>query len=482
MPITRRDFATGAAALPLLTSAATSASAQQLPQEAPLLDNPHEAALLEAATEAYIYGYPLITMDMTRRVMTNVATSSGTMGAPMGQFANAREYPDAAFRAVTAPNADTLYSVAWLDLVKEPYILELPEEDGRFYLMPMLSGWTNVFAVPGKRTTGTGPQRYLIAGPQWSGSIPTDAKLIAAPTNMVWILGRTFCSGAPEEYKAVHAIQDNYKLTPLSAYGKPYTPPPGQVDPSVDMKTAVRTQVGRLDPDTYFTRLAMLMVDNPPSLGDGVVLAKLASLGIVVGQPFKLSAQSPEIQKAIEQAPAAAIGLIKEQDKHAGRQVNGWTFSTRTGYYGQDYVQRAFITAVGLGANLPQDAIYPMTLVDNEGRKLNGASKYVIRFAKGELPPVNGFWSLTMYDQAFFFVANPLNRYTISPRNNLKTEADGSTVLYVQSMSPGVDKESNWLPAPQGMFVLMMRFYGPSNALLDGTWELPPVTRVLSSA
>ena len=193
------------------------------------------------------------------------------------------------------------------------------------------------------------------------------------------------------------------------------------------MKTAVRTQVGRLDPDTYFTRLAMLMVDNPPSLGDGVILAKLASVGIVPGQPFKLSAQSAEIQKAMEEAPALARGRIKEQDKHAGRQVNGWTFSTRTGFYGQDYAQRAFITAVGLGANLPQDAIYPMTLVDNEGRKLSGESKYVIRFAKGELPPVNGFWSLTMYDQAFFFVANPLNRYTISPRNNLRTEADGST-------------------------------------------------------
>ena len=479
MNITRRGFATGAAALPLL---ATSATAQQLPHEAPMLDSGREAGLLDAATDAYLYGYPLLTMDMTRRVMTNVATSSGTMGAPMGQFANAREYPDANFKAVTAPNADTLYSVAWLDLVKEPYVLELPEENGRYYLMPMLSAWTEVFAVPGKRTTGTGPQKYVIAGPQWSGSIPADARLIPAPTNMVWILGRTFCTGTPEDYKAVHAIQDNYKLTPLSAYGKPYTPPPGLVDPSVDMKTAVRTQVGRLDPDTYFTRLAMLMVDNPPSLGDGVILAKLASVGIVPGQPFKLSAQSAEIQKAMEEAPALARGRIKEQDKHAGRQVNGWTFSTRTGFYGQDYAQRAFVTAVGLGANLPQDAIYPMTLVDNEGRKLSGESKYVIRFAKGELPPVNGFWSLTMYDQAFFFVANPLNRYTISPRNNLRTEADGSTLLYVQSASPGADRESNWLPAPQGPFVLMMRFYGPSNTLLDGTWDVPPVTRVLSGA
>ncbi len=244
MSITRRGFATGAAALPLLSAAATVATAQPSPQDAPLIGASADNAAAEWAIEAYIYGYPLVTMDMTRRVMTNVSEPGGTRGAPLGRFANAREYPDASFRAVTAPNADTLYSTAWLDLSREPYVLELPPEDGRFYLMPMLSAWTDVFAVPGTRTTGTGAQKYLIAGPRWSGSIPADATLIQAPSNMVWILGRTFCTGTPEDYGAVHAIQDGYRVTPLSAYGKPYTPPAGTVDPSVDM-TTVGAYAGR---------------------------------------------------------------------------------------------------------------------------------------------------------------------------------------------------------------------------------------------
>lgn len=189
-----------------------------------------EAEAAKLGTEAYIYGYPLITMEMTRRVVTNVAEPKGAH-APMGQLANLRAYPNASFKDVTAPNADTLYSSAFLDLAKEPYVLSLPNEDGRYYLMPMLSGWTDVFQVPGKRTTGTKAQAYAITGPGWKGKLPPGVKELKSPTDMVWILGRTYCTGTPEDYKAVHALQDQYKLVPLSAYGKPYTPPAGTVDP-----------------------------------------------------------------------------------------------------------------------------------------------------------------------------------------------------------------------------------------------------------
>ena len=199
----------------------------------------------EIATDAYVYGYPLVTMEMTRRVMSNAAEPEGNH-APMGQFANVRSYPDASFRDITAPNADTLYSVAWLDLATEPYVVSIPDEDGRYFLMPMLSGWTDVFAVPGKRTTGTKAQTYAITGPRWSGTLPDGMKELKSSTAMVWILTRTYCTGTPADYEAVHAIQDAYKLVPLSAYGKPYAPPTGKVDLTIDMKTPVRAQVNTM--------------------------------------------------------------------------------------------------------------------------------------------------------------------------------------------------------------------------------------------
>jgi hypothetical protein len=220
--------------------------------------------------DAYIYGYSLLTMDLTRQVATNVAAPQG-LRAPVSQFAKAREYPTAADRDVTAPDTDTLYSSAWLDLSKEPYILSLPDEGDRYYLMPMLSGWTEVFQVPGKRTTGDKAQTYAITGPGWTGTLPAGVTQYKSPTNLVWIIGRTYCTGMPEDYKAVHAIQDQYKLVPLSAYGKPYTPLPGKVDPGIDMKTPVRDQINRMDAATYFKRLASLMKDNPPASEDASI-------------------------------------------------------------------------------------------------------------------------------------------------------------------------------------------------------------------
>jgi hypothetical protein len=469
MLLNRRHFALTALSLPLAAAALGSARAQS---EAPLL-KAEGNDLQSFAVDAYVYGYSLITMDYTRRVLTNTAEPKGTK-APAGQFASLRAYPDAKFRAVTAPNADTLYSSAWLDLGAEPYVLTLPDEADRYYLMPMLSAWTDVFAVPGKRTTGTGAQTYVIAGPRWSGGTPAGIEVLRAPTDMIWILGRTYCTGTAEDYDAVHKVQDQYRLVPLSRYGKDYTPPPGKVDPTIDEKTAVREQVNALSPAAYFSLLATLMQANPPGPQDGVMLAKLATLGIEPGKPYDLAAQPAEVQAALEAAPKTAIPAIMSHLKQAGVMVNGWTFSTDTGFYGKDYLQRALVTAIGLGANLPQDAIYPVAEADGRGRKLSGTKRYTVRF-DGGLPPVNGFWSLTMYDAAYFFVENPINRYSISPRTDLKTGADGAVTLYLQNESPGAELESNWLPAPKGDFILMFRFYAPGEPILNGTWSPPAV-------
>jgi hypothetical protein len=435
--------------------------------------------------EAYIYGYPLVTMEMTRRVMTNVAKPEGTR-APMGQFVRMRQYPTAEFRDVTAPNADTLYTTAWLDVGKEPWVLSLPDADDRYYLFPMLDGWTDVFQVPGKRTTGTGPQKYAITGPGWTGTLPEGVTEYKSPTNIVWILGRIYCTGTPEDYAAVHKLQDGISVVPLGALGKPYTPPGGTVDPSIDMKTPVREQVHALDANAYFNLLAKLMKDNPPTAADQPMVDKLAKLGIVAGQPFDGSKLGPLAKEAFKKVPKIAqekIMLHLKEGIVTGdmKFEHGWAFTTKAGVYGTAYLQRALVTAIGLGANRPQDAIYPTSESPGLTGSYTGEKKYVMHFPKGGLPPVNGFWSLTMYDKDYFFVKNPINRQSISARQDLKENADGSVDLYIQHESPGADKESNWLPAPKDKFILMMRLYWPkaeAPSIIDGSWKIPPVKEV----
>lgn len=432
---------------------------------------------LKLGIDAYIYGYPLVTMDMTKRVMTNAVNPQGMHG-PAGRFINARDYPSAAYHDVTAPNADTLYSAAWLDLAKEPYILHVPSMKDRYYLMPMLSGWTDVFADPGTRTTGSKAHDFAIVGPNWHGTLPSGVTSFKSSTNMVWILGRTYSSGTPEDYKIVHQIQDEYKLVPLSAYGKEYTPPEGTFDPSIDMRTPVRNQVNVMDAGTYFKKLAALMKDNPPTHADAAMVEKLKKLGIVAGENFDISKVDPAVAEGLNEAVKAGQEKIMEHEKTAGINVNGWGFATKTGVYGTDYLQRAYVAAIGLGANKSQDAIYPVATTDRDGQKLNGSYRYIIHFGEDAMPPVKGFWSLTMYDDQYFFVNNPLNKYNVSSRNRFKKNADGSTDIYIQHDSPGKDKEANWLPAPEGDFILMFRFYWPKESLAKGKWNIPGVRKV----
>jgi hypothetical protein len=396
----------------------------------------------------------------------------------MGQILRFRTYPAVDNHAVTAPNADTLYTSAWLDVSKEPWILSVPDMGDRYYLLPMLDGWTDVFQVPGKRTTGDKAAKYAITGPGWSGTLPAGVTEYKSPTSMVWILGRIYCTGTPADYAAVHALQDKFSLVPLSSYGKPYVPPAGQVDPSVDMKTAIRDQVDHLDVVAYFTYLAQLMKNNPPTAEDAPMVASMAKIGLVPGQDFDPSKLGAFDKEAIKVVPKLAQAKIMEHFKQV-EPTNGWMFTTKTGIYGTDYLQRALITAIGLGANRPQDAIYPTGEKDGSGGDFDASSKkYVIHFDKGQMPPVDGFWSITMYDASYFFVPNALNRYTLSQRNKFITNADGSVDLYLQADSPGKAKEANWLPAPKAKFIPMMRLYWPKEtppSIIDGSWKPPAI-------
>jgi len=434
------------------------------------------------AVDVYVYGYPLVTMDMTRLQFTNVATPDAAH-APMGQILRFRTYPAVDNHAVTAPNADTLYTTTWIDLSQEPWVFSVPDMGDRYYLLPMLDGWTDVFQVPGKRTTGGKAQKYAITGPGWSGTLPAGVTEYKSPTDMVWILGRIYCTGTPDDYAKVHALQDKFSLVPLSSYGKPYTPAPGPVDATFDMKKAVRDQVDALSVNDYFNYLARLMKTNPPAAADAAMVEKMKAIGLEPGKDFDPSKLGAFDKEVIKTVPKVAQVKVAEYFKQVAEPVNGWTYMIKNiGIYGTDYIQRALVTAFGLGANRPQDAIYPTSQKDAAGSEYDGASKkYVMHFNKGDLPPVKGFWSLTMYDKDYFFVPNPLNRYTLSQRNKFVTNPDGSVDLYLQADSPGKAKEANWLPAPKAKFIPMLRLYWPQEtppSIIDGTWKPPAISEV----
>ncbi|HKQ76770.1 MAG TPA: DUF1254 domain-containing protein [Blastocatellia bacterium] len=432
----------------------------------------------QIAVEAYVFGYPLVLMDVTRRVMTAVP-KAGASKSPINQFLHIREFPDYTMTDVVSPNADTLYSTAWLDLAKEPMILSLPDVGKRYYLMEMLDAWTNVFASPGSRTTGNGRGDFAIVGPQWKGKLPAGVKEIKSTTNMVWLLGRTQTNGK-EDYAAVRAIQDQYKLIPLSAWGNDYTPPDNApVAAGIDVKTPPVEQVAKMDAATFFARLNNLMKDNPPADVDASAVSSFAAIGVAPGTSFDLRSLDRAIARSVEGSVKTAQSKIAaEAGKPHGKKVNDWDVMTNLGRYGTDYLFRSIVALVGLGANLPEDAIYPRATEDTEGQPLNGANRYAVHFPKGQLPPVNAFWSLTMYNSKQFFAQNPINRYAIGDRDKLKFNDDGSLTIYIQHESPGEDKESNWLPAPKDSFNVFMRLYWPKKEIVDGVWKMPGVERV----
>jgi hypothetical protein len=489
----------------------------------------HSEGIVRDAVDAYIYGYPLVTFDMARKQQTNVETPD-EQHAPMNQMIKMRTYLPIDNHCCAAPNADTLYTIAWLDVHKEPLILSIPEIKDRYYIVPLLDGFSEVIKVISSINDGSDARKLAITGPGWSGTLPEGIEEVKSSTAIVWLLGRIYSTGTPEDYKIVNDIQDQFELVPLSAYGKPYTPPTGVVDPDFDMKTAARAQINSMDVYTYFNYLARLLKTNPPKPEDAEMVEKLARIGLVPGKDFDSSVLRDVEAQVVQTVPAVAFGeLGTEPDVHARPHftqgvgdisdqsfdtsklatldkkliklapkigllkmalrmkkqptTNGWLYFTEgVGSWGTDYELRGMGNLLGPGWNYAEDAVYPLALKDVDGNAYDGSeSNYVMHFEKGGLPPVDGFWSLTMYDNDLFLVPNAIDRYNLSQRDSFVTNADGSIDLYIQAESPGKDKEANWLPAPRGEFKLILRVYGPSKtppSILDGSWAPPPVKRV----
>jgi len=430
------------------------------------------------AMEEYVYGFPLVMMDVTKDVLTATSTA-GEYSAPMNQFGRIRTYVSPDFKNVVRISVNSLWSFASLDLDSEPMIVSLPDMDGRYIVMQALNMWTDDFAEIGTRTNGGKAGNYLIAGPKWNRASPKDVDgSYKCTTRYAWVLVQMAAS-SPADFPAIHAKQDQLKITPLSAWGKPYTPPAKvAVDPNVDLTATPFDQVRLMTGATFFARVGKILQDNPPYLADAKMIEKLKKIGVESGKPFHPSKLDPAVLEGINKAPAEVWKQLTV-GPYTMKNVNGWINMLNLGKYGTDYNTRAFIAFAGLGALQKEDAVYPSAFVDGSGVALDGGSKYIMHFEKDGLPPsfVN-VWSISPYRDNFY-IRNSLNRYGILSSMPLKYNADGSLDVYIQRDSPGVNKESNWLPCPpSGSFNLTVRVYQPKPPLLDGTYKLPPVTKV----
>ncbi|MGW8357632.1 DUF1254 domain-containing protein [Streptomyces wedmorensis] len=439
-----------------------------------------DESMEKLATEAWLYGYPLVTAAVTKGNMTAVpARDDARRKAPVNQFCYVRTTPDASFTEVVSPNADTLYSSAWLDLSDQPLVLTLPEFGDRFWMVPILDAWSNICAVVGRRGNGPSAGPFLIAGPAWSGTVPDGLTLLKSPTAVNWIIARYATSG-PSDFPAVNRLQDATRLIPLSQWtGDPddYSPPTDVPVPAgADTTTAPVDRVHALSGRDYFALLNRMMVDNPPDPADAPFLGSLAKLGIAPGASLDdLSAEELSVlDAAARRGPETLDELLARAE---AAKTGGWSVHRGLGDYGTDYVKRAIITRFGYGANLDADALYPHATTDAEGRPLDGAHTYVLHFEAGKTPPVDGFWSLTMMNERQLFADNPLNRYAIGDRSGMRTNPDGSLDIHVQHDTPGPERESNWLPAPAGSFNVFLRLYWPEAPALTGDWTPPALRR-----
>lgn len=428
------------------------------------------------AVEAYHYLFPLVLMEVTRKVSTGLPEGAKPGIGPSNRFSHMRAFPPGDFKEVVRPNYDTLYSSAWIDLAEEPQVISLSRPVDRYFMLPMLDMWTDVFAVIGTRTTGGDPAHYAIVPTGWHGSLPNGVQRITAPTPHVWIIGRTQTNG-PSDYAAVNGIQDGYRVAPLSTWPEPadVSPP---VDTEVDLATSPLDQVNGMTGAEFFAIASDLLAIHPPHPTDQPILARLRRLGIVPGEPYDPRSAAPDVVAAVARAPEAGLQRMRAAVPTASPVVNGWSIRRAgIGVYGSDYLFRAVISMAGLGANLPEDAIYPLIVADDAGGVPTSEYDYVLRFEADELPPVDAFWSVTMYDGEGFPVPNSLDRYALGDRDPLGFAEDGSLDIYVSHTDPGPDHRSNWLPAPEGPLGLTMRLYGPKPEALDGRWSPPPLRR-----
>ena len=472
---------------------------------------------------AYVYGYPLLMVDVTKNVATNVRDATTTTGrAPINQFSH-NGLPDQSYKDVVLPSVSTPYSNAFLDLRAGPIVLHIPpvgdlcQVDGgppcvpRFFLMQMIDGWTNVGGAddaciaagstppPGFCGVGsryfTTPGDYALVGPGWNRPLPAGiTQVVRFQTNIAWIAGRHLTTGTAQDIAQVRAIQQQYALIPIARYGKPYTPTThAPVDPRVDMQTIPRDQVAQMDAATYFSLLADLMRDNPPSPDDAEILAAMSSIGIVPGPPFNIHALDASTQQALQAAAVIGQKLIAEASQRLQLTTTGWSMALDLGTWGTHYLERAGVAYGGLGANLFKDAVYAGVLTDQHGDDLVGDADYRLRFEAGAYPPVDSraFWSVTLYQrptETLYDNSNARNALGIpAAQGHLPcAEQDGALVLYIQHDMPTNTADDpnavcNWLPAPAPgtRFLLLLRLYWPVAPLFDATnpWVPPAVTK-----
>jgi hypothetical protein len=437
-----------------------------------------EGVAYVVALEEYVYGYPLVMMDVTRELLTATPTT-GQYAAPINQFGRIRTYVNPDFKNVVRISVNSLWSHGFLDLDQEPMIVSIPDMDGRYIVVQGLNMWTDDFMSAGTRTNGGKAANYMVAGPKWNGTAPQGVdQVFKCATRYAWVLVQ-MSAASPADFPAIHTKQDQLKITPLSAWGKPYSPPATvPVNPNADVTATPFDQVRLMSGEMFFNRLAKALADNPPYPADSVKIDLLKKLGVEVGKPFDAAKLNPDVLQGINAVPYE-VNKLFEAGPFTMKTVNGWINMLDIGAYGTDYQTRAYVAYMGLGALAKEDAVYPTAFVDSKNTALDGSRKYVMHFEKGGLPPSKpGVWSISPY-RGNFYVPNSLNRYGILSSMPLKYNGDGSLDIYMQKDSPGADKESNWLPIPpSGMFNLTVRSYQPGEGLLDGSYKLPPVVEV----
>lgn len=438
--------------------------------------SPQEARAI--AKEATIYGFPMVD---TYRVQHSYFVDRGgpEFKAGWNTLVNNDRVYTPADKAIQTPNSDTPYSYVGADLRAEPLVFTVPAvEKGRYYSLQFIDMYTFNFAYVGSRATGNGAGNYLLAGPRWKGKKPGGIKaVIPCETDFAFVLYRTQLFD-PADIDKVKAIQSGYKVQTLSQFlGKPAPVAPAPV--SFARPLTPEQERSSLE---FFGLLNFLLQFCPTNPSERALMARFATIGVGAGKAFAPDSLSPDMRQALEGGMAdawASFKQYKETQLDTGKKSSADGFGTRAHLNGR-YLDRMSGAVLGIYGNSKQEAMYPAYFIDGEKKPLSGANRYTMRFAPGQLPPVNAFWSLTMYElPASLLYANALNRYLInSPMlADLKRDPDGGITLYLQNESPGKDKEANWLPAPKGPFFAAMRLYWPKQAALDGKWKAPPLMR-----
>ncbi len=421
------------------------------------------AELRQAANEAYIYLYPLVTMDITRRVGAN----------PVNTLNHLRAFPDASFRTVVRPNFDTLYSMAWIDLSGGPVAISVPASHGRYYLLQFLDMWTDSFAIPGTRTHGGAAQALALVPPGWQGKLPEGLTRIDAPTTRIWLIGRTQTNGIAD-YAAVHAFQDAMRLGPI---GESTQLSGTAKEPPINLAIPPKIQVDAMSPLEFLENGARVLHSTRPHDTDWSQLERLKRLGIGPELKFTPDRLGTEDLGAIAAGVADARRTQTTREAGINPASNGWAYGTETvGVYCNAYLKRAIIARRGLGANPPEDAVYMHAYRDARDQLLQGGKSYSLRFEKGQLPPAGAFWSVTLYNGEGYPVANPIGRHALGDRDPLRFNPDGSLDLLIQPQDPGGALSGNWLPAPtSGAIALTLRIYLPSEEVLARRWTPPAI-------